>query len=731
MPVLSSLLLVLALALAVVFGPQTHPWSWGPAMLALGISALAAVPAFWKSVRTQADYGLLGLCAVTAGWFAWRAWGSPVAELGHADLLLLCGAAAAFVSIRGITGHATAERVLIWGIALLLLASVVVVAKQVFNPPFSPVFPASPGYRMVSGFYAHYNHAANYLIASSLLLGAAALYGKHAPVTRIMWALIALAGLAGVYYTKSRGGILGAAIGCGVFAALALVIARRRNSKWFAPALIALPLIGMAVAAFWMFGWEQRSGGDTAKLLDNDIRLYMLGITLSCIGLHPLAGGGSRSFSWESNRFIDGQTHRHGGPRLDMPHNELAQAATDYGLIGAGLLVILLVVLTFATVLRVAFEDRPREADWRDVWRLGAIAAFVGMFVQSCFSFVFHLMPDVILLGIFLGMMSRGETRTPSHATRGSSLVLSLAALASAAMLLPAGLKGARVYQILWPVSLSKTPETAAETRIDALSEAIRIWPQSELYQDRAVIHQQQAVSYQEGPAFKEAAELAIKDYQQAEKFHPYEPSHPINIGNLQSLLGHDAEAEAAFTRGIQLQGGMEPGFRGHFSLAKHYLRKGGRLFDSQNPTAALDALERAAEEVETACKEMHWIIGDMHAPRFTIHTYLGNAREAEGDLEGALACYDFAASLRDGRQANHLAGVLIGKQAVDAWKQRKPEKALGAFIEARRRIHMAGGQLPAGFTADERSAYLAYLDRMIAFLKGAKVEPVEWKPEN
>jgi tetratricopeptide (TPR) repeat protein len=352
------------------------------------------------------------------------------------------------------------------------------------------------------------------------------------------------------------------------------------------------------------------------------------------------------------------------------------------------------------------------------------------MFVQSCFSFVFHLMPDVILLGICLGMMSRGETRPPCHATRCAGLILSIAALACAAVLLPAGLKGARVYQVLWPVHFGKLPETAADTRIDALTEAIRIWPQSDFYQDRAGIRQQLAASYEKGPAFKEAAELAIKDYLQAEKFHPYEPSHPVNIGNLQSLLGHDEEAEAAFARGIQLQGGMEPGFRGHFSLAKHYLRKGGRLYDSQNPAAALDSLERAAEEIETACKEMHWILPEFQEPRMTIHTYLGGLREAGGDYQGALASYDLLATLHHGKRGNYLAGVLIGKMAVDAWKQRKPEKALGGFIEARRRIVLASDQLPAGVTFDDRNRFLAYLDQMIAFLKSAKVQPAEWKTE-
>ncbi|MCU0778728.1 MAG: O-antigen ligase family protein [Akkermansiaceae bacterium] len=730
MPVLSALFLVLALTLAVVLGPQTLPWSWGPAMIALGIAALAAVPAFWRSVRTQADHGLLLLCAATAGWFAWRAWGSPVAELGHADLLLLCGATGAFVSIRGITGNARAERILIWGVALLLLANVVVVARQVFQPPFSPLFPVAEGSRMVSGFYAHYNHAANFLIGTSLMAGAAALYGRHAAATRIFWALLAVAGLAGVYYTKSRGGIFGAAIGCAVFVGVALAIAKRRDSKYFAPALIALPLIGMAVAAFWIFGWEQRSGGNTAALLDNNIRLYMLGIAMSCIGLHPLAGGGSRSFSWESFRFIDIHAHRHAGNRPEMPHNELVQAATDYGLIGAGLLVLLLVILVFATVLRVIFEDRPRESDGRDVWRLGAIAALAGMFVQSSFSFVFHLMPDVILLGICLGMMSRGETRMPNLATRSAGLLLSLAALACAAVLLPAGWKGTRVYQTLWPLVSGKVPETAVETRIDILTEAIRIWPQSDFHQDRGAIFQQLAMSSEEPAAFRENARLAVEDYLMAGVLHPHEPSHPINAGNLQSLMGLDDAAEASFARGIRLQGGMESGFRGHFSLAKHLLRKAGGLFDAGNAAAALASLERAAEEIETACMEMHWIMGDMNEPRIAIHSSLGGAREAAGDLTGALACYDFAASLRD-RRAHYLAGLLIGKMAVDAWKQRKPEKALGGFIEARRRIHMAAEFWPEGVTADDRSNYLAYLDQMIAFLQGAKVRAEEWKPGN
>ena len=123
MPVVSALFLVIALVLAVVIGPQTRPWTWGPAMLALGMSTMAALPVFWRRGKFQADAGLLAFAWLVAGWFAWRTQVSPVAELGHTDLLLLCTAVGSFTSVRAIAGHATAERVLFWGSALLLLAS--------------------------------------------------------------------------------------------------------------------------------------------------------------------------------------------------------------------------------------------------------------------------------------------------------------------------------------------------------------------------------------------------------------------------------------------------------------------------------------------------------------------------------------------------------------------------------------------------------------------------------
>lgn len=728
---LSALFLVASLVLAVVVGPQIRPWSWGPALVALGIAVVAAVPVIWKRGKAPADFGLLALGLLTAMWFGGRAWLSPVAEFGQTELLLIGGVVGAFVSVRAIAGNPLAERVLIWGIALLLVANLWVIGRQMADPAFSPVF-QTRGVVWPSGFFTLYNEAANYLIASSMLVGAAALFGRHARASRLLWLLIAIAGVAGVWFTRSRGGIFGAAVSCGVFAAVALMLAKRSGSRWFAPALIAIPLIGLATGSLLFMGWQnaqavRHAGTGIEELLDNDCRLYFLGLALSCIGLHPLTGGGSRSFSWECYRFWDQQVQGAGGVRPGMVHNEWVQSATDYGLVGAGLLVGLLGALAVAALLRVLFEDPPQERDSRDAWRLGALAGLAGMLVQACFSYVFHMLAGALLLGICLGQMSRSAARAPNLQTLGTRMVLTITALACAALLLPAGWTASQVTKALWPVYFGQPAALTAEAQIEAFSEAIQLWPLAAFYQERATLFQQ-SIPSNETAGSGELAQRALDDLHEAALRDPYNPALAVNRANLLSFLEREREAEQAYATTIELQGGMEPGFHGHLSLALHLWHKGMRLSRSATPQAARDALEGAATQAETAFKlsPPYAISLDGHKARVAIHENLGLLREAMGDPVAALQAYDCASTLSYGTRVHYRAGVLLGKIAVQEWSQRHPSEALRHFIEARQRIGLAGSELPEGITPSQRLTYLAYLERMIAFLTGAKVQPAK-----
>lgn len=730
MPAISAIFLVIAFVLAVTVGPQTRPWAWGPGLLSLGIAVSATLPAYWRKGRFSADFGLLAFGTLVAGWFAWRAFISPVAEFGQADLLLVSAVVGVFVSLRAIEGNELAEKILIWGIALLLFANVLVMGKQMIDPSFTPIF-RSRNTLSATGFLAHYSESSNYLIASTLLVGAAALFGKHSLPTRIVWLLITAAGLAVIGMSPSRGGILGAAVGGGVFALGALMIGKRRHARWFPYALVGIPVVGLALGAFLMMGWQnaqqlRNTGAAMEVVLDNNCRLYFLGIALSCIGLHPLTGGGSRSFGWECFQFGNGKaqgdiiTHK-----PELVHNELVQAATDYGLIGVGLLIILLGSLVVIALVRILFSDSERAPNTADAWRLGGLAALAGMFTQSCFSFVFHLLPGIILLGICLGMISRSkgkEIRMPLFI--GSKSLLSIAAAGCALLLIPLGWKGTQVTKTLWPVYFSKIPLSSVESRIDAFKEALLIWPQPSLYQELAFSYQESAVS-STGKDFELAALQAIKNYEKTEQLHPYDPNPAVNRADLLSLLKKDAEAEAAYKRAIQLQGGMEPCFRAHFSFAKYLMTKALRVFDSTNPTEALTTMELSTQEMEGALKQMHWETPDMNGPRVYIHENLGAAREANGDYRGAMAAYDFAASLVNGRRVHYRAGLLNGKMADSAWSARNPGVALSYFMESKRRILLAQQFLPTNVTPSQRAEYLSYLDKSITYLQGARVIPL------
>ena len=730
MPVFSSVFLVVALVLGVVIGPQTRPWTWGPAMLALAISVAAALPGFWRKSKQSGDFGMHAFGLLVAAWFAWRAWISPVRELAEADLMLLAGVVGAFISIREMEGHRLAERILVWGIALLLLANVVVIAKQIGDPTFSPLFRArADGFP--SGFYAHYNEAANYLIASSLLVASAALLGPYDRATRGVWGLIAIAGLAAVYFTRSRGGILGAAVGTGVFACGALVIGKRSGSRWFSWALVAIPLVGLAIAAFLLRGWQdsqeiRKAGAGISGVLDSNYRLYFLGLALSCIGLHPLFGGGSRSFSWESFQFYDvGVQGSAISRKAQQVHNELVQAGTDYGLIGAVLLIGLLGGWTLIAVIRILFADSTEgDSTAGGAWRLAGLAALAGMFVQSCFSFVFHLMPGILLLGICLGKMARSPaSRSTAPAGIGPKILLSFAALACVIWLVPMGWNGSRVTQILWPSYFSKQATTSPESKTTALTAAIAVWPVSEFYTDRAMLSQAAAAT-PAGRTTEETTQNAIRDYQQAGNLHSYDPGIQVNLANLLSQKRRDSEAEAAYDRAIRLQGGMEPAFQARYFLATHLLQKAQRQFTAEDPSPALTTLELAAQQMEQSVKNMRWAAPDIHDARVAVHENLGAAREANGDYLGAGQAYDFASTLIAGSKAHYRAGLLLGKQADAAWRDRRPAEALRDFIEAKRRIGMAS-ELPANVTPDQRLENLAHLDRSIDYLKGAKVEPL------
>ncbi|MCF7674030.1 MAG: O-antigen ligase family protein [Akkermansiaceae bacterium] len=741
MNMVASGLLMIAVWLAVLLGPQLSPWAWGASLLALGGAVLAVLPGLWRGGSRRVDGWLFGVGVVTVMWFAMRAWMSPVAEDGMMDLLLLAAGVAGFLVMRGTQDSGGSERVLVWGLGLLLLASVVVVVRQVWDPAFTPGFIRRFSYP--SGFFGHYNYGANFLIGASCLVGGAAMFwgGIHR-AERIILGLVALAGISVVYFTGSRGGQIGAAMALAMFVVLAMVGGGRQGAKWFAPGVIALPLVGIGLVAFLIHGWArsqedrgQDSGVET--VVDNAVRLHLLSIATSCVAEHPWEGGGSRSFSWECNRFWDTDAHGAGQNRPEQVHNEILQTATDYGLVGAGLLVLFVGSIMVGGVLRMLFGERGTGERQADSWRIGGMAGLVGLLVQSNFSFVFHLLPGALLLGIILGRATYAGGTVPDKPAglmlSSRRLIGALCALACAALILPMGWLGTRVIGVRWADRFGKPPQRGDEVMLGALTQAIAIWPLEEFYLDRAVIYQKQAAAAAAGNGDGDGlTALALADYGAASALNPFDPMPVINQAVLLGEAGRETAAMQASELAIRLQGGMEGAYKGVFQRVSYLRAKGEKLLQESRGEEALEVFLKAREEL---LKSYEFPSGtplgkEARELRVAIAARLGGLLSTAGRDAEAEAEFEDAAKVWGGTGIRFYHAWHCDMVGTRVWGERRAPEALRLFLKGQWLIDRTGAVLPSGVTREDQLELRKRLVHKIQILKAGKVEPSPEPPK-
>lgn len=734
MAALSSVLWILGFILSVVIAPQLRMWTWGPTMLCFGAATLVALPVlFRKDLGREALYVLIPGIA-TAGWIAVRGFVSPVPELATHDLLLVSMAVSTFIVFRAVGGGAVSGKLLAGGIALILGACLWVIARQMADRSFSPIFPVGD-MKAIRGFFGHYSYCASFLIPSSLLLAGLALHGRLHWVSRVLLLGLAAAGLAGVVLTNSRGGVVGAGLGLAALAFGSILIGKRDNKRWFVPVAIIAPLalIGGAILFLGVLEGVQESrskDGDLTDMLDNTIRFYLLGIAMTCISLHPWLGGGSRSFSWECFQAWDVSAHGRGAAKPEHVHNELVQTFSEYGLVGGVLLLVLLGCVVVTALVRTLSKDRHAASGLSDGWRIGGLAGLAGLFGQSNFEGIFRIPPGAILLGFCLAATSAALAKPAGNNSRHASPGQWLSAVCAIFVSLPLiayGWKGTKATLALWPAYFSRIT-LGTEASIDALSEGIAAWPMNPLYQRRATLYRNLASDENATAATRrEMLELALADFRRASELHPLEPMNLINQAGTLILLGKEAEAEPLLRQAVKTQGNMEPAFNANHRFAEFLLRKGLAEYKSDDLTSAVTTLQIAAKHMDRALELSEgWSLGNSGFDlKINIRSALGQVLEATGDPRGALEQYDLVTTLRLGGSGHYLAGMMLGKRAVAAWGERRSEDALRLFIDAEVRVAKAN-PLPQGVTPATRDLYLAYLRKSIDYLLGAKMKPSE-----
>ncbi|WAC20439.1 O-antigen ligase family protein [Luteolibacter sp. SL250] len=730
MPVLTSIFFTIGLILAVTLGAQTRPWSWGPALIFLGLAAAASIPALIRW-RKFPDGGVILLGALLVIWVAVRAWLSPVAELATADILLLSSAVASFVAARVIAGSERATGIVLWGIWFLLASSVYLIIRQIPDPSYNIIYPLRPG-AYPSGFFGHYNDCANFLAGSSFILAGAAVFGSPNRPTRWLWILTSLAALSCIYFTHSRSGILAAALGTGIFLFFGILQVKRHHPKWFGLLLLSLPLLVCGIIALLLQGWSsaqsiRSESADVGIILTNTIRLHLWGIAFSCADLHPWAGGGSRSYSWECYEFWDFNAHGWQQLQPEYVHNEILQTFTDYGLLG-GLLVILLISTIVVSLLIRILQPKSGSADSLPALGYGGIAALAAVLLQSSFNFVFHLLPGAILLGLILGRISCPlPSRKPVSAWlhRGACTLVTLIVVIAALIMLLFGGKGTRVMHHLAPVIFRSAQEVTLAQRIYSTEDALEVWPQAALYSDLAnALH----TSIQKDLPMRlltPQIERAIAAYRSGLELHPFDLSLSLNLANLFDSMDLDEQASAEYERTIRLQGGMEMGFGGHQRLASHLAKIAGKQLAEGDSNKAFNTFVKAQIQFDATVSANPPFPTSPEGKRLNslILDGLGRAAEQSGDLEGALDFYQQLADADPGL-GNYRTGMLLGKLARTEYSERRPARAHFLFLRAKESLGKTLGIANAVTKANVEEE-LGYLNAMIDFFTVTKI-PVE-----
>ncbi|MEP4077610.1 O-antigen ligase family protein [Haloferula sp.] len=602
----SSIFLVISLWLAVIFGGQTEAWSWGPSMLALGVAVLLLLT---KKPDVTSRLALWFSLFLAVSWIALRSMQSPVVDFARADFMLVIALAGFAWIICNFKCAGREMRIFHVGLAMGVIANVAMAMIQWRSPeamwPYSYRPTMSP-----TGFFGHYNYFANFVVGSSLLLVARALFGVDKAWQRVLYACAFLGTAVVVPLSGSRGGLVAFGFGTVLVLFAAAVIGWRSKRRWLPAVLIAIPVtIILGATGSWLAIksiQEHRGQGDSVvSVVDNSARLEWMQLALQTAGDHPMQGGGSRSYSWERNAKWDPEELGVGQQNEPFVHNELLQLATDYGWIGAITVMASLIVLAGINMSGLFVGSSDKELERKaDPIHVGVIAAGGAMLLQANFSFVFHMLPSVLLLGVMFGLTASTGTRLKeSHAFFKWALYGTSVLLVSG--LFHLGWKGAKTLRLLWPVlyaerSLMADQPNAAMASLEA---AAQEWGGYRVLEEKGswarVIISDQGFDGEEARNWNS---MAADAYRRAWAIHPSNPVLALNLGNTCSDLGLNEEAEDSLEKAIELQGGLEAGFRSNYYLAQHLFKVWQeRWMKERRSEEALAQFIRARELLEVS----------------------------------------------------------------------------------------------------------------------------------
>ena len=579
-----------------------------PASIVLGLAGVLL--AFVRREQFRNSMTLwAGLSALLLGGYVIaRSQFSPVVYLARWDLFLTLGVLAAYL-VTSCHFVRARDRMIVVSFLLALAVAHVLIGGVQFKQAddymlLSALVRRSSWEWRASGFYIYPNHLAGLLEMLGLMSLSICCWGRVRTGARILAGYCTLMCIAGIVLTGSRGGYLSTVFGLLVFCALSVWVVRRVRPDKTWPMLVAA-LVGVAVltgGALFLMAKSDSMSERLALIYDpTNMRLQMWAAALQQFRLNPFTGTGSGTYLYFARQF------RAPSVQADpiFVHNDYLHLLAEYGIIGASLGFVFLMLHLFAGCSGLKkIVNIKLKPDWRTSSNelalvLGALSGFAALLFHSLVDFNFHLPGNALLGAFLLGILAspsadiRGASDTPRP---GSGWLPWMAPAVSAVLL------GLAIPLMPGEYLGELARRAVRDGRYDegsALAGQALTW---ERKNPNLYFHLAEARHYKtlevEDPVGRAALhEQAAEAYEEALRLFPRDTRLLLKLGQTLDLAGRFDEAETIYQRAIA----GDPNFGNvyayyglhfkllrRFKLAEETLRKARDLGETEISTPAL-----------------------------------------------------------------------------------------------------------------------------------------------
>ncbi|MCX6856804.1 MAG: O-antigen ligase family protein [Verrucomicrobia bacterium] len=552
----SAALVVFILALLVtgVLGTETGLLFFWPGAALLGVAGLLATLKWRLRVLFPPSDVCLATVLLFASYTLGRALMSPVAAYAREDVVILLGCLVTYVLTVTAASHPRWRIALVGCLLVLVLGNLAVGSVHLsgnWSFHILPTFLRGSEAGRIGGFYVNPNHLAAFLSFALFLSLGWLCFGRGGAALKLLLGFLIVAMAVGMSLTVSRGALIGLAAGGLVYAVLALWIVWQTQRHFFWSLLggaVVLSVLGGAV--LWKVNDEYLRQRIENNSMTDDIRFGIWDTALGQFQQAPLLGEGARMFYDGGIKYRSAMISSW-SPEPMFAHSEPLQLLSDYGIVGATLLLIMVLAhglnaLRFLRwFVREKFILTGRVLSMNLALCLGALSALVATLVHSVFEFHYHVPATAMGGALILGLLANPGFETmqrPLMRVLGVRIATKLALGCSACALL-AG------FWIIGRGDYALVQARLAEARKDPQAYAMHLDEAAQLDASNGEVFYLRGLMKLDAPSTPDEKQSkvtiteAIEDLQKATALNPYNYLYHLALADGLDAVGRYDEA--------------------------------------------------------------------------------------------------------------------------------------------------------------------------------------------